>query len=99
VPWESRLKAKQAFVVLHRQRYGYDHDTELELVNLRVTVTARGAEIVLPRVAVNAPSNAAENTANGGNKSASSQVNSTDLAFTQAFIATRSVIANTRARW
>lgn len=78
VPWESRLKAKQAFVALHRQRYGYDHDTELELVNLRVTVTARGAEIVLPRVAVNAPSNAAENTANGGNKSASSQVNSTD---------------------
>ena len=53
MPWESRPQAKQAFVALHRQRYGYDHDTDLELVNLRVTVTAQGAELVLPSVAAN----------------------------------------------
>jgi N-methylhydantoinase A len=53
VPWESRPQAKQAFVALHRQRFGYDHDTELELVNLRVTVTARGTDLVLPSVSEN----------------------------------------------
>ena len=64
VPWHSRAQAKQAFVALHRQRFGYDHDTELELVNLRSAVTAQGMELVLPRADSENTNRSAESAAN-----------------------------------
>ncbi len=76
VPWHSRAQAKQAFVALHRQRFGYDHDTELELVNLRSAVTAQGVELVLPRAD-------SENT-NRSTKSAANRVHSTHPASSAA---------------
>ena len=76
VPWHSRAQAKQAFVALHRQRFGYDHDTELELVNLRSAVTAQGMELVLPRAD-------SENT-NRSTKSAANKVHSTHPASSAA---------------
>jgi N-methylhydantoinase A len=76
VPWHSRVQAKQAFVALHRQRFGYDHDTELELVNLRLAVTAQGVELVLPRAD-------SENT-NRSTKSAVIEAYSKDIASSAA---------------
>jgi len=64
VPWHSRAQAKQAFVALHRQRFGYDHDTELELVNLRSAVTAQGMELVLPCADSENTNRSAESAAN-----------------------------------
>ena len=60
VPWQSRSQAKQAVIALHRQRFGYDHDTELELVNLRSAVTARGVKLDLPRVGSESTDRSAE---------------------------------------
>jgi len=76
VPCHSRVQAKQAFVALHRQRFGYDHDTELELVNLRLAVTAQGVELVLPRAD-------SENT-NRSTKSAVIEASSKDIASSAA---------------
>jgi N-methylhydantoinase A len=42
VPWRSREQASQEFVAQHKRRFGYVHDTELEIVNLRVKVAATG---------------------------------------------------------
>lgn len=49
VPWTDHRQAEEDFVRLHGARFGYAHETALELVNLRVAVTARGVELTFPR--------------------------------------------------
>lgn len=48
IPWENVAQAKAAFQALHRQRYGYDMEVAIEVVNLRVTVTAGEVRFQLP---------------------------------------------------
>lgn len=40
IEWESPQQATSKFAKLHNKRYGYAHDVEVELVNLRVNVQA-----------------------------------------------------------
>ena len=49
VPWRSREQASQDFVAQHKRRFGYVHDTELEIVNLRVKVAATGEQPSYPK--------------------------------------------------
>lgn len=48
VPWENMQQAINAFQEKHRQRYGYDMAVAIEIVNLRVTVTAEDVRFQLP---------------------------------------------------
>ena len=48
VPWEDTQQAVDAFQAKHRQRYGYDMAVAVEIVNLRVTVTAEDVHFQLP---------------------------------------------------
>ena len=48
-PWRSREQASADFVAQHQRRFGYAHDTELEIVNLRVKVAALGEQPDYPK--------------------------------------------------
>jgi N-methylhydantoinase A len=48
VPWEDTQQAIDAFQTKHRQRYGYDMAVAVEIINLRVTVTAEDVHFQLP---------------------------------------------------
>ncbi|MDA0687758.1 MAG: hydantoinase/oxoprolinase family protein, partial [Proteobacteria bacterium] len=48
VPWQDMQQATNAFQEKHRQRYGYDMMVAIEIVNLRVTVTAEDVRFQLP---------------------------------------------------
>ena len=40
LPWQGKAATAEAFTVLHRRRYGHDLDLPVELVNLRLRLTA-----------------------------------------------------------
>ncbi len=48
VPWEGRARALEAFHGLHRARFGHALDMPVELVNVRVGLSARQAPPELP---------------------------------------------------
>jgi len=48
VEWLSLDDCCKSFVALHKLRYGYELPAEIEIVNLRVTVTANSHSISLP---------------------------------------------------
>ncbi|KAA6185600.1 hydantoinase/oxoprolinase family protein [Thiohalocapsa marina] len=50
VPWQGGAAAADAFRRLHRERYGHDLDLPVELVNLRVRLTAPAPAVMLPEV-------------------------------------------------
>jgi len=47
IPYRDVAQAERDFHVVHRQRFGHRLDTEVELVNLRVGLSARGSELSL----------------------------------------------------
>lgn len=52
VPWHSRKQARGDFIAQHQQRFGYAHDTDLEIVNLRVKVEAVAEQLDYPQAEV-----------------------------------------------
>lgn len=48
IAWESTEKALDAFQQLHGKRYGYSHNTGVELVNVRVNVSVPAKRFNLP---------------------------------------------------
>jgi len=48
VPWVDLSRTRSAFSALHKQRYGYDLSTGIEIVNIRVNVVAAAALPSLP---------------------------------------------------
>lgn len=48
IAWESREKALDAFQQVHGKRYGYSHNTGVELVNVRVRVSLPNKRFNLP---------------------------------------------------
>ncbi|NKB34605.1 MAG: hydantoinase/oxoprolinase family protein [Pseudomonadales bacterium] len=48
VVWNNLPDCCQAFTALHKQRYGYDLNTTIEIVNIRVNVISRARPISLP---------------------------------------------------
>ena len=51
IPWESTDQALADFRQLHGKRYGYSHNTGVELVNIRVNVSAPNKRFNLPEKA------------------------------------------------
>ena len=49
VPWVDLSNTSSAFAALHRQRYGYDLSTGIEIVNIRVNVIAAAETLSLPK--------------------------------------------------
>lgn len=60
VPWQSLGKCRDAFIELHKKRYGYELPEELEIVNIRVTVTAKADPISLPTIETSGECNNSE---------------------------------------
>lgn len=50
IAWESSTEALDAFRQLHSKRYGYSHNTGIELVNIRVNVSVPNKRFDLPAV-------------------------------------------------
>lgn len=50
VDWHSLSDALTAFEHLHQQRYGYTHDVPIELITIRVQVSAQSIPFDLPRL-------------------------------------------------
>lgn len=50
VPWSELDKTVQAFHDLHQKRYGHQHNQAIELVNLRVKVSASPVVLTLPKL-------------------------------------------------
>ncbi|MCU7938253.1 MAG: hydantoinase/oxoprolinase family protein [gamma proteobacterium symbiont of Bathyaustriella thionipta] len=50
VPWTNLQKTKQAFHDLHQKRYGHQHKQAIELVNVRVKVTASAVSLTMPKL-------------------------------------------------
>lgn len=50
VPWSGLDKTVQAFHDLHQKRYGHQHNQAIELVNLRVKVSASPVVLSLPKL-------------------------------------------------
>lgn len=50
IAWESSTEALYAFRQLHSKRYGYSHNTGIELVNIRVNVSVPNKRFDLPAV-------------------------------------------------
>lgn len=48
IAWESSIEALAAFRKLHSKRYGYSHNTDVELVNIRVNVSVPNQRFNLP---------------------------------------------------
>ena len=48
LPWRGKVMTAQAFTELHRTRYGHRLDLPLELVNLRLRLTAPAHAVTLP---------------------------------------------------
>ncbi len=49
IPWQGIGKTESAFHSQHKTQFGHDLDTSLELINIRLGVTANPAEIKLPK--------------------------------------------------
>jgi len=49
VPWENLESCCKAFTALHKKRYGYDLNTVIEIVNIRVNVVAPAQTISLAK--------------------------------------------------
>jgi len=45
VPFQAIAQSREDFHAAHRQRFGHRLDTEVELVNLRVGLSARGSDV------------------------------------------------------
>jgi len=52
LPWQGKAMTADAFIVLHRSRYGHDLDLPVELVNLRLRLTAPAHAVSLPDAAI-----------------------------------------------
>ncbi|PCJ25466.1 MAG: hydantoinase [SAR86 cluster bacterium] len=50
IEWKSAEKASDAFRQLHKKRYGYAHNTNMELLNIRVNVMAPNRQFSLPTI-------------------------------------------------
>jgi len=48
VPWDNLTQALEAFHQLHQKRYGHQHQQAIELVNVRVKVSASPVVVKLP---------------------------------------------------
>ena len=52
LPWQGKFMTADAFAVLHRTRYGHNLDLPVELVNLRLRLTAPVHAVTLPDAAL-----------------------------------------------
>jgi N-methylhydantoinase A len=52
LPWQGKRTTADAFAALHRARYGHDLDLPVELVNLRLRLTAPAHAVTLPDATV-----------------------------------------------
>jgi len=50
LPWVNAIRTAEAFHQVHQERYGHSLDQAVELVTLRLAVTAPGSGFVLPRL-------------------------------------------------
>ncbi len=50
IDWDTLSHALDAFAQLHRQRYGYTHEAEIELLTIRVNVSTEKVAFPLPRL-------------------------------------------------
>ncbi len=48
IPWVNLRTCRTAFAALHKQRYGYDLSTGIEIVNIRANVIAAAKALTLP---------------------------------------------------